>query len=404
MPYLLVALTVFQFVFRIVGLQNSGLYYALNPYVISLPFIIFWLGASIVGHRRVDRNLLAGWLFVLLFPCIMLRDFNGDVAFLFVFFRGLQFFWGPLLLIPAFLGFFRMIGYQSPTDDALRRYIPIMAGIAGSLTLFELFAVHVLGIPPLTFPWIGNPDELHQQDINPFRPWGLPSYPQPNALIMGYLFWLAVVWKTKGIYPRIAPLIGVLLSSSGTGVIGLVAMSPLVFRRAFVLMGAIFLPAIALVAWATLTEQFAAATAFGRFDLAYLGRLLFFLRFFIDNFLYKFTPAEFLLGTNNPTPTIVTGVTHDWAYIDVFYAYGIAGVCGYLLLFGTILYLAIPSSVPASRRAFFALAGLALNFHYGTLNFYSGQLIFSSLVALRINGIYSREPPSRMAKPEATPA
>jgi hypothetical protein len=392
MAYLLVALTLFQFVFRVVGLQNSALYIAVNPYVLSLPFIIFWLGAAITGKQKTHRNLLIAWIALLIFPCVMLRDFTGDAGFFFLFLRGLQFFWGPLLIVPAFLGFFRLAGFVDPTDDTIRRYITIMGAIAGSLTLFELFAVHILGIAPLTFPWIGNPEDAHPIDLNPFRPWGLPSYPQPNALIMAYLFWLALVWQTRGKYHKLSTLAGVALSGSGTGQLGFAALTPLVIRKPLVVAAAILTPLSLLVTWATLTNQYAVSGGgIGRFDLAYAVRLSAFFTILGKRFFHQFNNEEIVFGTQHPTAAVVVGYTHDWAYLDIFYAYGLVGLVGYVLLFGGLLFLAIPSRISSARRFYFAAAGLILNFHYGTLNFFAGQFLLSSIVALRLNGIYSRE-------------
>jgi hypothetical protein len=391
MAYLLVALTAYQFAFRVAGLQNSALYSLINPYTIIMPFIIFWVGAAIVGGTKTDRSLLTLTLAILAFPCLMLRNFNGDAHFFFLFLRGLQFFWGPALMVPACLGIFRLTGFRETSNDSLRLYLKWMAAITGSLTLFELVAVHILKIPPLTFPWIGNLDELHPQDINPFRPWGLLSYPQPNALVMAYLFWLASVWQTTGLYHKLATLSGVALSGSGTGQIGFAAMASLIMRRPLGVAIIVLIPATLLVTWATLTNQDAAGTNFGRLDIAYLNRLTLFFLALAGRFLGRFTTDELLFGTSNPSDAVVTGYSHDWAYLDVFYAYGIAGVVGYILLFGTLLYLSLPGHLAVGRRLFFSLLGLALNFHYGTLNFYVGQLLFTSIVALRLNGIYSNE-------------
>jgi hypothetical protein len=391
MAYLLVILTVFQFIFRIAGLQDSTLYLLFNPYVLTLPFIVIWIGSAMIGKSVVDRNLLITWMFLLAFPSVMLRTFNGDSGFFFLFLRGLQFFWGPVLLVPAFLGFFRMWDFTETSDSSIGLYITIMALIAGSLTLFELFAVNILGIPPLTFPWIGAPGGLPSQDLNPFRPWGLPSYPQPNALIMTYLFWLAMAWKTRGIYHKLVTLLGVVLSGSGTGQFGFAAMALLVIRRPVAFVIVVLMPVLIFMTWASMTNQYAVGgAAIGRFDIAYPIRLSYLFAAIAARFINQFSLEEILFGTLHPTAVIVLGYTHDWAYLDIFYAYGVVGLIGYCFLFGGLLYLALPEHISRGLRFYFAVTGLVLNFHYGTLNFFAGQMLFSSIVALRLNGIHAR--------------
>lgn len=386
MEYLLVALTLFQFIFRIVGLQGSALYVIANPYVLALPFIVFWLGSALAGGQRTDRNLFLAWIFLLAFPSVMLRNFTGDSDMFFLFLRGLQFFWGPLLMVPALLGIFRMIGYVDWSDRPVQRYIAIMAGIAGSVTLFELLAVHIIGIQPRTLPWVGSPSLASMQDINPFRPWGLPSYPQPNSLIMAYLFWLSVLWGTRGLYHKLMTFLGVLLSGSTTGQIALAGLSLLAIRRPLIPIAVFLIPLLALVAWSTATNQYAHASgAIAKLDLAYLERLSTIFSTVSGRFLGQISAEEILFGTNTPTMDIMLGYSHDWAYLDVFYAFGLVGLAGYIVLFAGLLYLALPSRIPVSRRIFFVMAGLALNFHYGTLNYYIGQFVFCCIVALRLS-------------------
>ena len=406
MAYLLTTFTAYQFLFRVVRLQGSLIYFAINPYLLLLPLIFIWLGAVILVGKRLDRNLLVGWLLLLIFPSVMLRSFNGQAAFFFLYLRGLQFFWGPLLIIPGLLGMFRAVGFLETSDDTTRRYIKIIATIAGLLTLFELLAVDILKIPPLTFPWIGVQDNpAASQNLNPFRPWGLPSYPQPNALILAYLFWLAIAYHTSGTAQKLVTLSGVILSGSGTGQLALGALAPLVLRRPALLATLIVIPFIALVTWATVTRQFSVSGgAIGRFDAAYAIRLAGLFAVIGQRFLSRFDFSELLFGSTSPTPDSVVGLTHDWAYLDVFYVYGFIGLVGYILLNGGMLFLSLPMELGSGRKLYFSLIGLALNFHYGTLNFYVGQFLFSSLAALQLNRLYSLASVEKPSRAYLTPA
>ena len=62
---------------------------------------------------------------------------------------------------------------------------------------------------------------------------------------------------------------------------------------------------------------------------------------------------------------------------------------GYLLLYGALLFLALPREAGSNKRIFFAVVGLIVNFHYSTLNYYVGQFIFTVLAALQLSrGFY----------------
>jgi hypothetical protein len=391
LPYLLTAFTAYQFLFRTVRLEGSPIYLIANPYYLLLPLIFIWLGAVILVGKRSDRNFFIGWLLLLIFPSLMLRSFNGQAGFVYLYFRGLQFFWGPLLIMPGLLGLFRLLGFVEEGPGTIRRYLTLIALIAGSLTIFEVLAVDILHVPPLTFPWIGNPGDPNPPDLHPFRPWGLPSYPQPNALILAYLFWLTLLYRTNGISDKIATCAGVILSGSGTGQVGLAILAPLGIRKPWLLLAIVLVPSITIVTWATLTHQYATSpTVIGKFDLAYAFRLSGSFITIAQRFFGQFTASELLFGSVTPTSNSVIGLTHDWAYLDVFFSYGIVGVFGYIALFGTMLFLSLPFELSTEKKFYFAIVGLALNFHYGTLNFYVGQFLFSCLAALQLNRFYSR--------------
>ena len=401
MAYILVALTTFQFFLRTIGLHDLAIYLVANPYVLLMPFIFIWLGAAIIVGRSVDRNFLLGWVFILLFPSVMFRTYSGSSDFFFLFLHGMQFFWGPALLVPALLGLFRAFGFVETSTDTARRYLVVLATVAGSITLLELVTVDVLGLSPYTFPWVGSPNDLHPHDIDPFRPWGLPSYPQPNALILAYLFWLSLLYGTNGLYHKIATFVGVALSGSATGQLGFAALLPLVIRRPLLVVALVLTPLILLVGWASLTSQYTVnGGALGRFDVAYAIKLSGMFTSVGTHFFSRFTADEFLFGTSRPDILVITGLTHDWAYLDVFYAYGLVGLVGYILFYGSILFLATPAEVATTRRAYFAIVGLLLNFHYGTLNYFVGQFLFSTLAALQLNRLFSAAAASKSRSTE----
>lgn len=385
----LIGLTSYQFLLRCVHLEGTAIYFILNPYVLLAPFVVIWIGSLIVEARPVDRNLALGVLFLLAFPLMMLRTYTGAPDFAFLFIRGFQFFWGPLLIVPGLLGLFRTVRFTDSSGRHIRRYLYSMALLTGSLTLLELISVKVLGVSPLIFPWIYG---AGRHDIVPFRPWGLPAFSQVNAVLLALLFWLSYLHGLRGIFHKAATYFGTLLSLSGTGQVGLLGMTPLVFRRPF--LGAVIgmAPLAGLMAYATVEGLYSLPhqNLLARFDFAYFEKLFFFFTHVGWRFFARFRITDFLFGAP-PTHAAVIGITHDWAYLDIFYAYGAAGVVGYLMLYSALLYLSCPLDCPTSKKVYFVIGGLVLNFHYGTLNYYVGQLMFCCLGALQLNHIYSRQ-------------
>ncbi|MDE2111698.1 MAG: hypothetical protein KGJ79_11200 [Alphaproteobacteria bacterium] len=379
MAYFLLFLTCFQFLFMVIGLQQTPIYLVINPYVILAPFFIIWLAALGFYRQTSDKSLMFFWLIFAALQVVVATAFVRSGTFPFDFVRSIQYFWGPALLAPMLLGLFRIASTPEKASVTTQRYIYLLCIIASSITLIELFAVWVLKIPPLTLPWVTKVyGTMH-------RPFGLPAYPQPNAVLLALLFWLSYLHKVPGTGHRFLTFFALCLTFGATGDITFLALIPLWTKRPVLFSGFGVLLLVAVMGAASATSQYATNGPFSKLDFAYLQFLVDFFFRVLPLYMSRFTPNNYLLGSSTVTGKGAIGLTHDWAYFDVFYVYGILGVAVYLLLYGAAIYLACPRERSISMRAYFTAIALIANFHYGTLNYYVGQFLFSSLAAL---GLY----------------
>ena len=385
MAYFLVLLTCFQFIVKGLRLEGSPFYFIFNPYLLVMPFIPIWLASLALLRRAADKNLLLGVLVFAAIQVAAIPAFSTMPDFPLSYLKAAQFFWGPALLLVGLLGLFRMLGFDDGSTEAGKTYVKWLGTIDGLLSIGEVVAVKVLGVPALALPWV----RAGSVDVDPFRPWGLTAYAQPNALVLAFSFWLSYLYNPKFSFDKAVTAVALVLSLGGTGQIAFLLLLPLLTRRPFSLsvLGAGILAGV--VGFATYAQQYLNGGPLGKFDFAYLARLSEIFGAVFQAFLSQFGRYEIMFGTASPTPETAAGVTHDWAYLDVFYAYGLVGLIGYLLLYGALLFLAIPREAGSRKRVFFAGVALVVNFHYGTLNYYVGQFIFASLAALQLSrGFY----------------
>ena len=298
------------------------------------------------------------------------------------------------------LGMFRITATRADTYGLAQNFIKALCVITSVITLLEVFLVWVLHVPSAALPWVTYQYEGF------YRPFGLVQYPQPNAVILALLFWLSFLYQVRGALHRIMVALALATTAGATGLITFLVLIPLWTRRPFLLsvIGFAFLGSI--VGIATMTNQQATGGPLGKFDLVYASTLIrMFSRFAQISFM-KFTPNDYLFGSSFISTQASIGLTHDWAYLDVFFVYGIVGVAGYLLLYGTIIFLATPRESKVSMRVFFMLIALLANFHYGTLNYFVGQMLFSVLAALNVyrNYFLPHGKPASVGVPQLKPA
>jgi hypothetical protein len=119
-----------------------------------------------------------------------------------------------------------------------------------------------------------------------------------------------------------------------------------------------------------------------KLNLEYFRALLEIMFVAYDNFLANFTVAEIVWGTNKFGTEYNPGVTHDWAYFDIFYEYGLVGLFSYLLVYFFVIFNALPRRFSGSLRLLIILFFFGINFHYSALNYFPGQMLFGILGAI----------------------
>jgi hypothetical protein len=378
MTAVLLLVTCFQFLCACIGIQQSPLYFALNPYVTLAPLFLVWLASLGFYRQPIDKNFVLVGLLVIGIQIMVSGAFGRSDGFPFNFVRSIQFFWGPVFLTPMLLGLFRLSGAPADPRKTAQDYIKALCIVAAGITFLEVVLIWFLHVPPTALPWI------------PFaylgfhRPFGLAAYPQPNAVILALLFWLSFLYEVPGRWHRFLAFCALCLTLGATGVMAFIALLPLWTRRPFLYSVLATVPVIGAVSFATLTSQWASQGLLWKFDLVYWDVMREMFSRVFTKMLSRFSESDILMGASSISPQAATGLTHDWAYFDIFYVSGLIGLTGYIILYAVMTYLACPREVPVAMRLYFVIIALAANFHYGTLNYFIGQALFSCLAALNI--------------------
>jgi hypothetical protein len=384
MAYFLILLSCSQFILRAMTLQETPVYAVLNAYVLLMPLLLIWLGDYCLRRRTPDKNLFAGLLVVAAIQAYVIPAYLRAPDFMALYAKSIQFFWGPAILLPCLLGLFRLWSVERDPMATARTFIRGLSCIVAAVTLFEVVAVDLLGISAFSLPWIAYARDLNPIDIFPFRPWGVSIAPQVNALMLALLFWLSYLYRVRGLLHRVALVVALVVSLGGTGQLAFVILIPLCMRRPVLGIAVCGLLLGVLIGIATFFAQNRTGSDIQKFDFAYALLIARRLSEILGFYLSRLSADEIMFGSQTVTIYSVTGLTHDWAYFDVFYSYGLIGLIGYVLLYGTLIFLACPMQYGAAKRLYFVLAVLALNFHYGALNYYLGQFLFSILAALQL--------------------
>ena len=103
LPFLIL-ISCFQFLSLCVGLQQSPVYFILNPYVALAPLFLIWLAGLGFYRNPADKNFVILWSIMMGVQAMILGAFLRSNDFPFSFIRSMQFFWGPTLIIPMLLG------------------------------------------------------------------------------------------------------------------------------------------------------------------------------------------------------------------------------------------------------------------------------------------------------------
>jgi len=390
MAYFLILLSCAQFILRSMMLQETPLYAFLNPYVLLLPLLLIWLGDYCLRHRTQDKNLLVGLMVVAAIQVFVLPAYSRSPNFMALYLKSIQYFWGPAILLPCLLGLLRLWPAERNPMGTARTYICGLAGIVAAVTIFERIAVNLFGISPFSLPWIAPERYLDSIDINPFRPWGVSIYPQVNALMLALLFWLSYLYRARGLLHRLALLFALGISFGGTGILAFVALLPLNVRRPILGLAVSGIIAGSLVAATMLTFQHNTSGILEKLDVNYALAMASQVSRVAGSYFRQLSADDVMFGSQTVTQYSAVGITHDWGYFDVFYAYGVIGLVGYVLLYGILIYLACPREAGSLRRFYFVSVVLAMNFHYGALNYYLGQFLFSTLAALQLQRPFMR--------------
>lgn len=370
--------TTFQWAFHVVlasinQTENSGLINFINPYEL---FALIILADAITW--RIRNKIAIVFLIVLsviivdgLFKYIGFNQFPGNLL------KSIQYFYGVIIV---FLGFFLLLK-KAKVDvrDLPKMLVSNLVLVIGTVTLAELILANFVFEPKDFFFYNGIELTNAALAIEPFkvRPFGLSLSPQANAFTLASLVVLNYLYHRKFNAICAFGTFCVALTFSGTG-LALLLVAGMIFSRH------VYIKVIVV-----LTLLIAALSLTDKLSVEY-GLLL------IDKFtestssiLGNFRAEEWMLGSDDPSFNEGTGLTTDWAYLDVLYEFGVIGLLIYIGTYYKIIRYVLPSNDAANKFALILLM-MFFNLHYPSLNYYVCQMALGILAAMNVYSASSK--------------
>ena len=382
----LVGIVSYQFLMGMLGLRETAIYFITNPYNI---FIIFALLSflDIVSRTKLNKVALPTILIVSFAIVVIIFNYIPYKEFPFNLIKNLQYFWGPIFLVSGFVFFLKLTTAQKFKYQSINEtFVSYVLFVAATITFAEYIYVNVLILP---IEYLGHITEISNEfgiaSSSRFfimRPFGITSYPQPNGVILTALISLNYLYKRRIDWLCLYGFMALLITFTGTAYLAFLMMLPLLTKRPF--LHATY-SGLALIATTIMMDYIKDYNVvFYKLSFSYIEYNVFerFQVLVIDNFMSNFTLVNYLFGSSEPNFNVGTGVTHDYAYFDVFYEGGIVALIAYIALYSFIVRYSLSEQIKKGHAYYFTIVMLIANIHYPTLNFYVGQFLFSILAAI----------------------
>ena len=246
-------------------------------------------------------------------------------------------------------------------------------------TVFQ-FPVEYLG-------YIGNIQNEYNLNVwYIMRVFGVASYSQVNGALLAiltFLYYMEVGRVDKFI---LMGFVATFLTLTGTGVFSLILLTPLMFKRLF-LMGffTLIMAFLFILNISYLIEIFPDVHILYRIS-AEQFTLYFeiFMNFFTLNF-NEFTTYNWVFGREFFSEYYGESPSHDWSYFGIITEFGLVGLFSYLIIYSVVLYGAIYKGIKKTKKIYFVLVVLVINSHYPVLNFYIFQFLLGVLFVLNLH-------------------
>jgi hypothetical protein len=358
-----------------------------SPYTIFVALAIVY---SLITILRGGKLIILLAMALLVLYVIALINHLSDPNVMGNPVKSIQYFYGILIV---FIGGVALLEFSRVEAKSLAQtLITVILAIASVVTIYEFIVSNLIVDPKGSFFYkyleIGN--EYNSGPGIRIRPFGLALYPQPNGNLIVCLTTLYLLWCGRLGAVGYLGAAAALLSMGGTAVASLTLVLLARSGRAMwsAAIGLVSISLTLLVAIELLP------TIASKLNYEYVVLLLNFAGAAFSKFTSAITLGEVLWGVNETGLSYAPGVTHDWTYFDVAYEFGLFGLACYLLIYIRLILFTLPRDVSRIIKLSVATLFLAINFHYPTLNFYSGQMSFGILAAI---GYYSRKSSQRIA-------
>ncbi len=353
--------------------QLKPIFDYLSPYAAFVLFATAYLPIAALRGRHFLVALAAA--LVILTSFSFFKHWSDD-AFLGNSIKSIQYFYGVVIVFIGSVAILEISRINAVLlSRELIRKILIFASI---VTIYEFLVLNFVFDPASSFFYKYLDVIINDSSIFRIRPVGIALYAQPNSVFLVYL--LALYMWHWGSISTIGYL-GILAVAASMGGTGISSLAMLILMRNLKLSWRAVI-GLSLVFAGVIAAAIFVQPIAEKFDLRYLAILLEYLIRAYDAYLANFTPAQIVWGTSEIQVDYSPGVTHDWAYFDVFYEYGLIGLLSYFAIYFFIISYALPRNTSRPIKWLIVLFFFGTNFHYSALNYYSGQLFFGIVGAI----------------------
>lgn len=346
-----------------------------SPYLLFFLIFLCYVLKKLFGNKKIKiSNVDLVLLIILTIVFQIFRHYEDQATFENII-KSYQFFYGIQLVFIGTVCLLKLL----KVNDFQYLYTKIV-----KFSLVTVSIITAIELIATNFVIKANDYFLYKNIYVPFddavaiatKPIGVALYAQPNAVYISYLLILSLLLDKRLTLVLGIGVMGLLASMGGTGI--------MVFFLCLVILGNAkkFIAVLFILFFLYCAAQYSEMLS-AKINIDYWIYLF-------DNFLNywiiifsNFTLSEYLFGISQFGINYYPGFTHDWAYLDILYEGGIIGLVLYLLSYGFVIKNALLfSGIKCQLWILTIYLIIFSNFHYASLNFYFGQMLFGILGAI----------------------
>jgi hypothetical protein len=385
--YLLLFLTFFQFIAGVTFVKSTPIYQILNSYTILLIYLAVFVTYKFHITKFHKRIVIPFATIIVLIMSALAKEVSNP-SFLPSFIKTFQFYYGMTIVVFSLYLYLHKAKYTVENYGYIYKlFVKFVLILTLSVTYLEFMYHTVFQFPVEYLGYIGNIQNEYNLNVwYIMRVFGVASYSQVNGALLAiltFLYYMEVGRVDKFI---LMGFVATFLTLTGTGVFSLILLTPLMFKRLF-LMGffTLIMAFLFILNISYLIEIFPDVHILYRIS-AEQFTLYFeiFMNFFTLNF-NEFTTYNWVFGREFFSEYYGESPSHDWSYFGIITEFGLVGLFSYLIIYSVVLYGAIYKGIKKTKKIYFVLVVLVINSHYPVLNFYIFQFLLGVLFVLNLH-------------------